>query len=322
MKKQYIIIFSIALVFGFLSCKSTKQTEEPETKVEIPVDNSSALEQADKARQAAIDAGADSALPDAFNKTDELYNNLKKRSENGENVTAQLADVALRFKALEEYAKADKAKKEIDDNGFASYDNTNYNKGNTAMEDFRRLIEDDKTPAAQLVERAGVANVAYIAVLNAAYKKKAQEERSAAFVSKRNADAVYAGVSQKDKYTTGVDNFRDGDKTYALQNAKKAYEHYAEARKIFDELYEDISAKRAEAQRAIEEAKQKVLESSEYAAQADKVSPLEGDNIKGIEDANAVLLDEETYADPNQAAQDVAETVLETVIDAVEKAVE
>ncbi|MBQ9631116.1 MAG: hypothetical protein IJR49_05980, partial [Treponema sp.] len=272
----------------------------------------------DKARQAAVEAGADSALPDAFNKTDELYNSLKKRSEAGENVNAALADVALRFKALEEYAKAEKAKEKIDNNNFAQYDNTNYDKGNNAMADFRRLVEEEPVVAAQLVERAGVANISYNAVLFAGFKKKAQEERTAAFVSKRNADNVYAGVSQKERYNEGVENFRNGDKTYALQNPEKSYEHYAAARKIFDDLYEEISLKRAEAQRAIDEAKAKLAESAEYALQADKTSPLEGDNIKGIEDANAVLLDEETYEDPNKAVQDVAESVADTVINAIE----
>ena len=45
---------------------------------------------------------------------------------------------------------------------------------------------------------------------------------------------------------------------------------------------------------------------------ADKDAPLTGDNIKGIEDENAVLLQAETYDDPTKAAQAVPETVSDT----------
>lgn len=169
--------------------------------------------------------------------------------EKSENVISEYTDDSLFFKALEEYANAEESKKKIDDYNFVEFDSTNYEKGNNAMDDFRRLLEDENISVSQLIECAEVANLSFDVVLFAGFKKKAQEERTVAFVSKRNADSVYAGVSLKERYTEGVENFREGDKTYALQNPEKAYEHYAFAKKIFDELYEEISARRLEAQK-------------------------------------------------------------------------
>ena len=136
MKKHYIILFSAALAFGFISCKSTKQNtkpdtptvEQPTTNVPVATDNSAALNAAETARRAAVKAGADKAAPDQFNDTDARYNALVKRSKAGENVTVELADVTARYRALEEYTKAAALKNRIDELGFQSYDKTNYNK--------------------------------------------------------------------------------------------------------------------------------------------------------------------------------------------------
>ena len=51
---------------------------------------------------------------------------------------------------------------------------------------------------------------------------------------------------------------------------------------------------------AIEAAKKSVEESAAVAEEADRESPLSGD-VDGIEDEDAVLLDEDDYADPDDA---------------------
>ncbi|MBQ5997914.1 MAG: hypothetical protein IJL70_00400, partial [Treponema sp.] len=56
-----------------------------------------------------------------------------------------------------------------------------------------------------------------------------------------------------------------------------------------------VSVKRAEAQKAIDEAKEKVLSSENYAVNADHEKPLEGENIEGIEAEDAVLLEADNY---------------------------
>ena len=316
--KKYIIFFGAALTFGFMSCKSTKQNTKPDMPaveqptVPVAADNSAALNAAETARRAAVKAGADKAAPDQFNDTDARYNELTKRSKAGENVTVELADVTARYRALEEYTKASALKNRIDELGFQSYDKTNYNKGANALSAAERLSADKSSTGAQLYEQAHTAYTSLNTALQNAFKTRAREERTAAFGAKRNADSVYAAVAQKKTYDSGVADFRSGDTSYAQQDAENALKHYGDARKTFEKLYADISEKRAAAQEAIEKAKAKVAETSEYAVQADKDAPLSGSNIKGIEDENAVLLKAETYDDPTKAAQAVPETVSDT----------
>ena len=316
--KKYIIFFGAALTFGFMSCKSTKQNTKPDMPaveqptVPVAADNSAALNAAETARRAAVKAGADKAAPDQFNDTDARYNELTKRSKAGENVTVELADVTARYRALEEYTKAAALKNRIDELGFQSYDKTNYNKGANALSAAQKLSADKSSTGAQLYEQAHTAYTSLNTALQNAFKTRAREERTAAFNAKRNADSVYAAVAQKKAYDGGVADFRSGDTSYAQQDAENALKHYGDARKTFEKLYADISEKRAAAQEAIEKAKAKVAETSEYAVQADKDAPLSGSNIKGIEDENAVLLKAETYDDPAKAAQAVPETISDT----------
>ena len=322
MKKHYIIFFCAALVLGFVSCKSTKQDKvppapaqvQPAKDVPVAADNSAALDAAENARRAAVKAGADKAAPDQFNETDSRYNDLVKRSKAGENVTVELADVTARYRALEDYTKAAALKKRIDELGFQSYDKINYDRGTKALKDAENLSADKSAAGAKLYDHARTAYASFDTALRNAFRTRAREERAAAFSAKRNADSVYAAVAQKKTYDTGVDEFRSGDTSYAQQDAENALKHYASAREIFEKLYADILEKRAAAQEAIEKAKAKVSETSDYAVQADKDAPLSGSNIKGIEDENAVLLKTETYDDPSTAAQAIPETVGDTEV--------
>ena len=69
-----------------------------------------------------------------------------------------------------------------------------------------------------------------------------------------------------------------------------------------------MSAARAAAQAAIDRAKQKTADAANYATDADEIAPLT-EPVKGIEDENAVLLEEDTLANPDDAVIDVNEGV-------------
>jgi len=323
---RYVVLLGAALVLTFVSCKSAPKAEEPapvaeqpsepaeteEVAVPEPVDNSSALSKAAAARQAALDAGADKAASLLFAAADDLYNTLKTQSETGSDETAGLADVTARYKALEEYTKAVELKNRIDQLDYASYDQGSYDKGSAALDTFNSFTSSDGVTGSDMYDKAHLAYTSFNKVLVTAFRKLAQDARMAAFKSKRDADSVYAGVSQKDAYNTAVKSFRDGDASYSMQDPENALTHYQDAQKAFDALYADISQKRAAARKAIDEAKAKVAESADYATQADKDAPLEGDDIKGIESHDAVLLQAETYEDPKTAEENVPESLADT----------
>lgn len=327
MKRNLVVLSCAAAAVLFASCGSTPKAEKKEaqpaapaeTKVEKPAeqpvqpvetvtektDNSSDLAKAASARDAAVAAGADKTTPDQFAAVDVLYKSLQAAAETGADTSAGLQDVTARYNALEKYAKALDAKKRVDDLGYASYDQSAYDKGNTAVNSLKDLFINPAATGAQWLEQADTAYNSYNAVLTTAFKKLAKDERTAAFTAKRNADGIKAGVAAKDSYDAAVQEFRAGDSSYSMQNPESAYNHYQTAQKGFETLYNDVSAKRAAAQAAIDAAKQKAAESAQSAEQADKTAPLTGDNIKGIEAEDAVLLEKQEFADPKAAEADV-----------------
>lgn len=327
MKKSVFSFFNVILisVFFFISCASAPKAEEqlPEEVLEdvntvedvieevTTVDNSSALEQADLARQAAIDANADKVAPIQFAATDALLKTLQAQAETGVDVSIGLKDVQTRYEALEKYAKAMDTKARVDELGFASYDQATYDKGNQAIADLQNLFSETNILSSAMLEKANEAYSSFNSVLIGAFKKLAKEERNGAFAAKRDADSVKAAVAEKAAYGKAVEDFKKGDSNYAMQNPEAALKNYQSAKGQFEVLFKTVSEKREAAQKAMEAAKNAVLETQNYAATADKEAPLTGEEVQGIESEDAVLLEVETFADPKAAEVELSETISE-----------
>lgn len=330
MKKSIFSFLNAVLisVFFFISCASAPKAEEqiPEEVLEdvntvedviqeaTTVDNSSALEQADLARQAAIDAKADKVAPIQFAATDALLKTLQAQAETGIDVSIGLKDVQTRYEALEKYAKAMDAKSRVDELGFASYDQATYDKGNQAIVDLQNLFSETNILSSAMLEKVNEAYSSFNSVLIGAFKKLAKEERNGAFVAKRDADSVKAAVAEKAAYGKAVEDFKKGDSNYAMQNSEAALKNYQSAKGQFEVLFKTVSEKREAAQKAMEAAKNAVLETQNYAATADKEAPLTGEEVQGIESEDAVLLEVETFADPKAAEVELSETISEEPI--------
>ena len=330
MKKSVFSFFNVILisVFFFISCASAPKAEEqlPEEVLEdvntvedviqevTTVDNSSALEQADLARQAAIDAKADKVAPIQFAATDALLKTLQAQAETGVDVSIGLKDVQTRYEALEKYAKAMDAKARVDELGFASYDQASYDKGTQAIADLQNLFSETNILSSAMLEKANEAYSSFNSVLIGAFKKLAKEERNGAFAAKKDADSVKAAVAEKAAYGKAVEDFKKGDSNYAMQNPEAALKNYQSAKGQFEVLFKTVSEKREAAQKAMEAAKNAVLETQNYAATADKEAPLTGEEVQGIEAEDAVLLEAETFADPKAAEVELSETISEEPI--------
>ena len=330
MKKSVFSFFNVILisVFFFISCASAPKAEEqlPEEVLEdvnaveevieevTTVDNSSALEQADLARQAAIDAKADKVAPIQFAATDALLKTLQAQAETGVDVSIGLKDVQTRYEALEKYAKAMDAKARVDELGFASYDQASYDKGTQAIADLQNLFSETNILSSAMLEKANEAYSSFNSVLIGAFKKLAKEERNGAFAAKKDADSVKAAVAEKAAYGKAVEDFKKGDSNYAMQNPEAALKNYQSAKGQFEVLFKTVSEKREAAQKAMEAARNAVLETQNYAATADKEAPLTGEEVQGIEAEDAVLLEAETFADPKAAEVELSETISEEPI--------
>jgi hypothetical protein len=305
MKKVTLLAILISIGMLFMSCGSKPEAEsttEPEAPVVTEqvgdesgvesVDNESSIKKVDDARALAMEAGADKYAPELFAKLEELYQSLVNNSE-GKDVSAECADLAARYVILADYAKAKSTKEKVDAEYLSTYAESTYAEGVDLLALVEASLAEEKMDG-DVAENARNAYVKFNKVYLIAYKLIAQNERSLALDAKNDADSVKASVSQKERYKAAADEFSAGDSAYSMQNPESAYNHYGKSKDAFTELYADVYEKRAEAQRIMEEAKKRVEESNNFASDADVQAPID-EPVEGIEEADAVLLEEVVY---------------------------
>ena len=322
MKKVCIILLSLFTLLFFISCGSKPAAEEQEPEApevsEAVEDNledetdsglseaerlAQLMEQVNDARKSAIEAGADRNCPEQMNKLDNLLAGLGESDD----PEGDAESIIAKYNLLANYSKAVDAKEEIDENGYASYAQSNYDRGLGYLENVEAALASDSDDFDNSVfTDAENALKEFNAVINVAYKKLAKEAREAALEAKKDADSVKAGVARKAEYKEAADLIQSGDSLYSMQNAKKAKEKYESATTKFKYLYTDVAEKRAAAQAAIDEAKKRVAESEKFAEEADIKAPIT-EQVEGIEDEDAVLLEADNYEDPEEAEADIAE---------------
>jgi len=327
MKKVFILLLSLFTLLFFISCgsKPVAEEESPEAPETIEDLSEAAVEEglseAEKlaklmedindARKDAVEAGADRNCPEQMNKIDYLLSGLKD-SDDPESAGKSIID---RYKLLANYSRAKDAKQEIDDNDYASFAQNNYDRGVDELNKVDAAFDKDSDDFDKSVFVSAENSLKdFNTVINVAYKKIAKADREAAIAAKKNADSVKAGVARKAEYKEAADLVQKGDSLYAMQNAKKASENYKDATGKFTYLYEDVAAKRAAAQAAIDEAKKRVAESKKLAEEADVKAPI-NEKVEGIEDEDAVLLEADNYEDPEEAEADIAEELDDEVIE-------
>ena len=330
MKKVFLVLFSVFTILFFISCGSKPAPEEvepeapvveenvePETPVVDETDNTiepeteqlseeelaALIAKIDEAREVAILAGAEKNAPDLLNSIDGIYEKAKE-----ENLQDNADSLILKYSILASYAKAKNAKIEIDENDLSGFAQKNYDEGVICLQKVEEALANIEEIEQNAQKDAESAYSNFTNVITIAYKKLAKEQRNLAYEAKVKSDSVRAGVSQKERYKEAADNFKSGDTLYSMQSPKKALEKYELAAQQFTELYEEVSEKRAAAQAAIEAAKRKVQESSQFAEQADEESPIT-EKLDGIEDADTVLLEEDDYENPEDAEADISEDI-------------
>lgn len=288
--------------------KKEEVKEAVEEKVET-VDNSALLSELDAERKNAIDSGCENLCAEQFKIAENLYGTLEPQAKSGLNVQESLEDLKARYQAMTRYAEALKLKSQIEENNFMSFDEANYNKANAIVEDFSNPLNLSNISGKAMFEKIDSAYKSYKTVIFKAFRSQAKEARAQAFKAKQNADSVKAGVSAKSDYLKAVEEFKAGDSNYSIQNPESAIKNYNNAKVQFENLYESVKQKRDAAQKAMDEAKTLVEQSKNYAQTADVESPLVGDDIKGIEKSDAVLLGEENYEDPKNAEISVPDEI-------------
>lgn len=331
MKLKYLGALScVCLGLFFVACGSAPTAEkdldfdpnEKEEKTEEPVKdtvqeiaeeakdfsaaNQALLDEAEKARQNAVEADAQKYYPAKFEETDKWYIEVKSKvsSDSKTDYSSDIKDVVDKFNALAKSSLACSMKDRADELGFANEDKVSYERGRKALDDYASL--DASANGAELLARAEEAFNAYSELMLKGFKAFAGRERNAALEAKKNADSVKAGVAKKEEYKKASDDFKAADSAYVTKNIESAYRGYKQAKETYIDLYETVSKNRAAAQEAIDRAKQKVSEAENYSSEADAIAPIEGE-IAGIEKEDAVLLEEDNLANPDDAVINVEE---------------
>lgn len=335
MKKIAISLCAAMLVFSLVSCGSkpepekkaepvapvVEEAEEPapvvEETVEEPeavepevIDNTETYNMLDTLRDEAINSGADKYAQEELASFDAYYNEMKARAENGEDISADVAELKKMYEALASYAKAKELQAKIEELGLDEYVPRDYAIAVAVMDE----IDDSELSSDEFLAKAKEAyskfNTAYIQ----GYKLLAKDAREDAFEAKRQADSVKAGVARKARYNEAVELFKRADAIYAMQNAEKATDYYFDAEDIFLELYETLYEQRAKVQAAIDAAKKKVEESERIAEQADLSNPISSTDADLVEDEDTVLLEEDDYSDDIEA--DIPEDIDDVYVEA------
>lgn len=317
MKKYLIAVFSAAVILSFISCGSTPtaepnsaapKAEEPPLVVEMTEqeeekpagddfskENEALLTKAYSARQKAISAGAEKYYPDVLAETDKYYDEVKAdiKANPSADHSAKIKDVIERYNALATACAAKEMQEKANELGLSDAD------AEKALKDF-----ENSNNGKDMNTNANKALSAYSALLIQHLGAMAKTERNAALEAKKKADSVKAGVAKKAEYTAATETFRKADSNLVTKNLEGAYKGYRDAKNTFNSLYETIAEKRAAAEAAIERAKKRVAEAENYTIEADSIAPLQGD-VAGIEKEDAVLLEEDNFANPDEAVIDV-----------------
>ena len=323
MKKILTALLTALAIFAFISCGSTPTAEPqadvapapveepapepepepeptPEPVPEPPAEDFSAanealLSQADSARQKAIDAGAEKYFPDVLASDDKFYDEVKAEIQANPKAdhSEKIKEVVSRYNALVTACAAKEMKLKADELGLSD------SAAEKALSDF-----ESSGNGKDMHSNADKALSAYSALLLQHLGAMAKTEREAALEAKKKADSVKAGVAKKTEYTAASNTFKKADSSFVTKDLEGAYKGYLSAKNAFTSLYETIAEKRAAAQAAIDRAKQRVSEAENYTVEADTIAPLT-EEVAGIEKEDAVLLEEDNFANPDDAVIDV-----------------
>lgn len=303
-KRKLVFFLSVLCAILFLSCSSTPEvepvTEETPAVEEAPVveepvqpvetvkesnepdyaaQNQQLLDKVLSARDMAIVAGANDRFSEQFAAFDEKLSNLKGQLEANpadQTISAQLQDALDMYQAFEQLSLALTTKERIDSLDFAAYDQTSYDTGVKSVEDIYSMYEtQDSVSGSVLLEKSSIALTSFSTALVTGFKTLSNSERTAALQVKDQADEIKANKAAKDEYAVATLKFSQADANFAQSNFEDSYNGFSQAHMDFQSILTTVTEKRNAALEAIERAKQRELEVSQYAEQADTIAPLE-----------------------------------------------
>jgi len=336
-KYPMVALCAVASIF-FASCGSTKVAdanteentevvEENTTVEDFTNANSELLAKVEEARKAAIDAKAQTYYRALFDETETKFVDTKSKIEKTPkiNYADDLNDLLNRYQSMEKASLARELKEKADLMDKADLDAVILKKGEEALAKYDGLVSSGS--GADLLVQAEIAYDSYFSLVNKGFIAMAGRERKAALAAKKDAESVKAQVAKKtkDSYNKAAEIFKKADVSYSTKNIEKAFNGYKSSKEAWAEMFEIVKKDRAETEAKLAAARQKVFEAEQVATTADTTAPLT-EKVSGIEDENAVLLEEDKFANSDElindvessAAAETAEKMAEAAISAEE----
>jgi len=177
--------------------------------------------------------------------------------------------------AMEEYstllvgARAYQARREIIDRGFLEYDRENFDRADeTALQAKSKYDAGDKAGA---VESAEEALLRYNLVLESGWTQYADSRRDAARRERELALEEKANIASREIFREADALFNQAESEFGRENFRNAGINYIDAEARFSVSRRDTEEKRLRAEEAIQVAEQKIEESGEAAAEAERI---------------------------------------------------
>lgn len=205
--------------------------------------------------------------------------------EEVEQDTSAMSPEEMAKLANQEFLSALSNKEKIEKMEFQVYDQSSYEEGLKALEEYRALV-DSGAPIEEQLAMARNANLAFKTVLDKGYMDLAGKKKAEVVEVRKNALAIKADKAGKKEFDNAQLAYMSAENAFVNKSYEASYESYCKAFDLFSSLYEDISAKRALAQQAIERAKEKAAQVDEFAVQADEIAPLPEESEVQSDDLN------------------------------------
>lgn len=321
MKKNFVIILFASLLLAF-SCKSqqtktpdeevapTVETTEEATPTPVekaPVSKPKTEPKKDKPKKPVEKPKADPAKPSAeaeLKKADDLMAQCTKRGvdktfPNEFNSAKADLDVAKTAAKANNYAKAKTSATNantkfqtllnLNDASIAKADIVERKFEGASAKEFSnaeisyiKAIENFDKDANQALNFSIIASKDYATVLEKGYIAWVKIAFDAATKAKANCDNIKANKAAKDEYNIADNFYKDGRAFELKKSYTDAQAQYVVANEQFTNVFDKVSVLRAEAEIAMEKAKAQQKISSELAAEADKLLPLENAPIEEV----------------------------------------
>jgi len=224
-----------------------------------------------ESRERVINSGFIQFVPDYLEKADAIALEAMAQYENGEYYKAKdTAAAALsEYETLNMGASVFLARQEVLDRGFAQYDKENFEKADAVAQ--TALMAFDNGDKEKAVSNAEEALLRYNLVLANGWTAYASDRRKAAIEERNKAISERANVASRETFRRADSFLEAAENNFGAEHFNEASIGYVDAEAMYAISRKETEEKRLRAEESIKQAGEKINESSETAAEAERI---------------------------------------------------